>query len=74
MRLPFEVAASTSRCILHGHGPIRETYDHLDCIQWIAMCGQKWSFPKDEMENAQVVVEMCTSKPPVRIKTAVTAA
>lgn len=65
MSLPFEIATSanisTSRCILHGHEPIQETYDHLDCIQWLAMRGQKWSFPKDEMENLQVVVEMCSS-------------
>lgn len=32
-------------------------------MQWLAMRGQKWSFPKDEMENVQVVVQMCNSSP-----------
>ncbi len=61
--MSFGAAAGTSRCMLHGHEPIKGTYDHLDCMKWLAMRGQKWSFPNDEMENVnvQVVVEMCTS-------------
>ncbi|KAF3057494.1 hypothetical protein CFAM422_012320 [Trichoderma lentiforme] len=54
--MSFEVAVSTSRL-----EPIKETYDHLGRMQWLDMRGQKWSFLKDEMENVQVVVEMCNS-------------